>query len=620
MARAAALALVHLALVALLYLAVVGLHRQDLPASADVQGLGTWTFSLLGVADGDAPVPVDLPHAWPRAPTTHRLAQYRATLNLGAPPAEPWVLYLKGSSGRIEAYLNSSTLPGHAADEGSRRRFHPTLFEIPASQWRAGENRVLLQITEDPPGSGYLDRVYLGPQRLLDARFHARAWLKQGFPTMLAVSGLVVGLIVLLLYLGRPRSVFFLGYALACAFGSAYLMFFLVDTPPLPARWWDALTVLNMGWFGITVAVVGYDYVGNATPGFVRLQILAGTILMLVLLGSAAWVSDATLYGYVLPAALWVDMLGGLVALFGFLRTTRATPVPFWMMHVGLFLLVVGAHDNLLLIGFRHAWLTPQDGLYFAFPAVLTLTACTGLLIRRYLLALEESESLNRDLAARVAAREAEIERSYAALRDADAQRAIAQERERLFADMHDGLGGTLVAALARADNEGVGHSRAASAIRNALDDLRLILASMHPADHSLAFAVTALRERLLAACEDRGVALQFNLLHLPEDLALPPAQTLSLLRILQELCTNALRHGQARNLSVSVRVASGPPAVLTLQVEDDGVGFDPDAAVPPGHYGVSSLRRRASDLGARLQWTTGSPGTRAALRLPLDI
>jgi nitrate/nitrite-specific signal transduction histidine kinase len=39
----------------------------------------------------------------------------------------------------------------------------------------------------------------------------------------------------------------------------------------------------------------------------------------------------------------------------------------------------------------------------------------------------------------------------------------------------------------------------------------------------------------------------------------------------------------------------------MNLTVQDDGLGFDPDA-VQAGHMGLSIMRERASSIGARLQ------------------
>ena len=96
--------------------------------------------------------------------------------------------------------------------------------------------------------------------------------------------------------------------------------------------------------------------------------------------------------------------------------------------------------------------------------------------------------------------------------------------------------------------------------------------------------------------------------------------QRITLYRILQETLTNAHRHGRAR--VVHVRVAEDD-AGTTLEVEDDGIGFDvgthvPRAGGPPARFGLEGMRDRAHVLGGSFE-VTSSPGegTRVRVFLP---
>ncbi len=77
-----------------------------------------------------------------------------------------------------------------------------------------------------------------------------------------------------------------------------------------------------------------------------------------------------------------------------------------------------------------------------------------------------------------------------------------------------------------------------------------------------------------------------------------------ALLRIACEAVTNAARHG--RSDVVRVELSAGRP--LRMRISDAGVGFDPDAAPGPGHFGLTSMRERASALGGRLS-VASAPG-----------
>jgi two-component system sensor kinase FixL len=89
--------------------------------------------------------------------------------------------------------------------------------------------------------------------------------------------------------------------------------------------------------------------------------------------------------------------------------------------------------------------------------------------------------------------------------------------------------------------------------------------------------------------------------------------EALHLFRICQESIHNAVRHGGAGKVSVSLEMQEGS---LSLQIEDDGGGFCP-GSVSEG-MGLSVMRCRADLLGARLELETSpGEGTRIALSAP---
>jgi signal transduction histidine kinase len=83
----------------------------------------------------------------------------------------------------------------------------------------------------------------------------------------------------------------------------------------------------------------------------------------------------------------------------------------------------------------------------------------------------------------------------------------------------------------------------------------------------------------------------------------LEPEHELALYRVAQQALTNVVRHSRARRARVALRRAGRE---LTLEVRDDGVGFDPGTQ-PPG-LGLVGMRERAQRLGGRLT-VVSSPG-----------
>ena len=83
---------------------------------------------------------------------------------------------------------------------------------------------------------------------------------------------------------------------------------------------------------------------------------------------------------------------------------------------------------------------------------------------------------------------------------------------------------------------------------------------------------------------------------------------------MLREALTNVVRHAGATRVRVAMAVDDDG---LSLEVVDDGKGFDPDHARPGGN-GLRNLRKRAASSGLELTMESGvGKGTRITIHLP---
>jgi two-component system sensor histidine kinase UhpB len=83
------------------------------------------------------------------------------------------------------------------------------------------------------------------------------------------------------------------------------------------------------------------------------------------------------------------------------------------------------------------------------------------------------------------------------------------------------------------------------------------------------------------------------------------------LYRNIREAALNAVRHGGADRLDVSVRAQDGG---ILVTIEDNGSGFDASQAPPAGHHGVRTMRERTLALGGRFD-IEAQPGQGATVR-----
>jgi signal transduction histidine kinase len=97
----------------------------------------------------------------------------------------------------------------------------------------------------------------------------------------------------------------------------------------------------------------------------------------------------------------------------------------------------------------------------------------------------------------------------------------------------------------------------------------------------------------------------------------LPSETEVTLLRVAQEALTNAGRHAGASAVALTLSYTDG---TVSLDVTDDGVGFD--AAVPrpdgPGGFGLTAMRERVAGLQGSLDVESGpGQGTTIVATLP---
>ena len=97
----------------------------------------------------------------------------------------------------------------------------------------------------------------------------------------------------------------------------------------------------------------------------------------------------------------------------------------------------------------------------------------------------------------------------------------------------------------------------------------------------------------------------------------LPKDTEAAIYRIVQAALNNAASHAQAQEATVAFDFGA---AWLQVVIEDNGVGFDPEAVInlPGEHLGLIGMKERAEALGAWLAVKSApGQGTRIEVRLP---
>jgi PAS domain S-box-containing protein len=198
----------------------------------------------------------------------------------------------------------------------------------------------------------------------------------------------------------------------------------------------------------------------------------------------------------------------------------------------------------------------------------------------------KEAEDMARDLSRRlIKAQEEERSRLARELHD-----DISQRLARLAIDMgrvERTPSGEASLDLIRSVHEG---------LISVSEDVHSLSYRLHPASLMDLGLVDALKSECTKVAMRESIIIDVKLRNLPR--AIPPDAAIAMFRIAQEAMRNAVRHGRARRIDISMR---GLDSGLQLAVRDDGMGFDLARHRNRPSLGLASMRERARLLGGEL-------------------
>lgn len=216
------------------------------------------------------------------------------------------------------------------------------------------------------------------------------------------------------------------------------------------------------------------------------------------------------------------------------------------------------------------------------------------------------------DLASELKEQQSMLQAQQSKLIAIEHERTLLLERQRLMRDMHDGLGASLVVSLAAAQRGETNPAVLAGLLTDCIDDLRAVIDSLEPSDHDLSTLLGTMRHRMDRRLQAAGIQLEWQIDDLPPLLWMGPTEALQVMRIVQEVVTNSVKHSSAQHIRVAARARND---CVEVCIADDGRGFDVHAA--SRGRGLTYLKQRVQGLGAAVD-VLSSPTTGTAVRLML--
>ncbi|MEP7083310.1 MAG: sensor histidine kinase [Betaproteobacteria bacterium] len=543
---------------------------------------------------------------------------YRFDFNLQDPAAKVYGVYLPRVSMNGAVYVNGLLIGsgGSFAEPVARNWNRPLYFLIPPGLLKDGVNRIHVRVRGYPDLDGGLTAPVIAPDTELEDEYERALFWRIILAQTTSLLIVAVGIFMLMLWVRRRQDAAFGYFGFASLLWAFYTADLYVRDIPIPTFYWELAIRSAFHGFALLLALFAIQYVAGSQGGWRKVRLLL-------------WATIA-----VIPATFLMGEAGALFVLSNFWHAVTFTAVSVatlaalltawrrrnWealiLIGIGFLTIAFALHDVLM----KGGWIADDRVNLLMYAAPPLFLGIGWLLTDRFIRTLAEVETLNRELEARVAEKTVALEANFSRLAQAEKLHALAEERQRLMRDMHDGVGGQLITALAALEGGKTAPADVAQIVRECIDDLRLVIDSMEPVDDDLLTLLGSLRYRLEPRLKAAGIRLVWQVRELPPLPNLTPRNVLHILRVLQEALTNVLKHAQAQRITVTTEMDALAGAAL-ITVADDGHGFETESVIAPGKRsgrGLGNMRRRSEAVGGNLAIDSSPTGTRVTLALPL--
>jgi len=565
-------------------------------------------------ADDPAWHSVELPAFWREEAVPGHLGGWYRLRFSAERPREVWGLLLWRLHMNAAVWFNGEFVGdgGRMEEPVARNWNRPLYFTLPAGLWRDGENEVLVRLKASP-GYAMLAPPQVGPDALLRPQFERRYFLQVEVSAALALLLTACGLFMLGLWWQRHNDAAYLWFGLSCLFWSQLAAYLFVRDPPLPGELFRWLAHSSAdGWIACLV-VFCLRFLGERHR---RLERLILGVPLVAAVAALASLDEPLVLFDIFRVSHGFGLAVGIGCAIHVTRRWRVSGRRDALLLTIVLAAIVGGGLHDWFLELPNHWISAAERStllheqYFisAYAAPLAFLFLAGHLVRRFVRAMTELEALRDDLEDRVEAGREALQQSFEQQKELERSQAAADERERIYRDLHDDIGAKLLALVIGAENR-----LRADLARSALQDLRDVVSRSAQGDTPLCALCADWRQEIEQRLADAGIGLDWHQAADLPDTVVKAGDALHLGRIMREAVSNAIRH--AKPGQVKVRVDHDEQE-LALVIEDDGIGF---AGVPARiGKGLRNMRHRAEQLGADIHWERADErGCRVRLRVP---
>ena len=537
----------------------------------------------------------------------YRLQFERATLDTGIQ-----AIYIPHASVNATVYLNGHEIgrAGTDTEPLARTWNHPRLYLLPPTRLQDGLNTVLMRVQGHAYAQASLYPPKIGPETLLRAEYERAYFWRITLNQIATLLITAVSLLMLSLWLRRRKDMAYGYLALSAMVWSLQSSNLFVLQPPVATAQWEIFVNASFQIFSALLLLSMLRFVGlHWRP----LNLALGLSCVVSPLAMACVAPHHFLQ---LTAMAHMFTLAATLVVLGMLTWSavrRANTDARLLLVVLCAIVLFALHDWLLhskhiLPEMLLRWV-PGDLYLLQYSAPFIFLAIGWIMTVRFVRVLNEFEALSQELDQRVQAKSAQLEASFARLKQLERERAAQEERERIHSDLHDDVGAKLLTLVYRASTP-----EHADLARAALQELRDVVSSPIAHDQALEHALGDWRSECEQRLGSADMGLEWEQDVQVEQLRLGPQQGINLGRILREAISNAIRHAHASKVQVQLRLEG---TVLHLHIIDNG-NATAQVLLRQGR-GTRNMQARAQAMGGQFERSAGTPtGCHVHVSLPL--
>lgn len=155
--------------------------------------------------------------------------------------------------------------------------------------------------------------------------------------------------------------------------------------------------------------------------------------------------------------------------------------------------------------------------------------------------------------------------------------------------------------------------------IRNTINELRTIIYDLRPMSLDDLGLVVTIEQYVNKLMINSDLVINFNVEN--EEVKLLPIINLAIFRVIQEACSNVIKHARAKKIDINLSYSNES---LDLSIEDDGIGFNFVETIKNdnsniSNFGLSIMKERIYLLSGKIDFITEEgKGTKILIKIPM--